>query len=129
VQGFPEESKRRTGWIPGVPVILADGQEWHLRRPELELSPAMADGQVVGINAGLDGVEDYERMVSILEGETRVDVAELWRVRFEAAVVMLRPNYDLTDRELYGLLSVRPNLIEGEGRYAIIVEAFLQRKG
>ena len=90
----PVEHERRRPGAAGAPVRLADGRPWLLASPTFRPRPeGLTRPQV---DQPLDRVFDC---AALGEG---LDLADIWA----AARELLRANYDLTDDELAGLLSV-----------------------
>jgi hypothetical protein len=93
--GAVEQERRRAG-AQGAPVRLADGQHWLLASPTFRPRPeGLTQPQ---IDCSLDRIFD-----SAVLGDG-LDLGDLWGVARE----LLRANYDLTDDEIAGLLSVAP---------------------
>jgi hypothetical protein len=92
-----------------APLVLADGQTWHARRPVLAVAPEFgADGSVTLLNCyelpRLDGQGvdlDFDGLVKTML--TSRDNEGLKAI-FAVVRHMLLSNYDLTPEELSGLL-------------------------
>lgn len=92
----PVEHERRRPGAAGAAIRLADGRPWLLASPTFRPRPeGLTRPQV---DQPLDRVFDC---AALGEG---LDLADVWA----AARELLRANYDLTDDELAGLLSVAP---------------------
>ncbi len=90
-----EPARRRPG-ATGVPVKLADGQEWLLARPSYR---PRADGLTRPmIDLPLDRI--FEAVVL----NESLSLSDLWQIARE----LLKANYELTDEELIRLVSVAP---------------------
>lgn len=118
-----EPAKRLPAWRPGHRVTI-QGQDWHLRLPELVVSPVITDGHVGDVRVGPARVPDYDRLLAILYGEERVKPREYWTARFTAAAALIQGNYDLTDSELTELLQVTDGDQAGEQLYETITAVF-----
>ena len=123
-----ERSRRRPDFAEGVPVTLADGQVWHLRRPRLTVAPAMDDDSVSGVKVGLEGLPDFDGMAAVLCGEVPAAADHGWSVRFQAGVALLRANYELAAGELQHLLAMTIGDPRSEAAEDAIVDTFLGRK-
>jgi hypothetical protein len=98
-----ERAARRPDFEPGRPVRLGDGQSWQLRRPRVELYPAVGpDGTV---DPAMSFGPAYDSLLDDLEKlEPGVDqVACLMRL----AVHLLRLNYDVPPEAYRELLPFR----------------------
>jgi hypothetical protein len=92
-----EHERRKVGAL-GSPVLLADGHEWLLATPVYE---ACFEGLTCPrIETSLNRL--FESLV--LHGN--VSLTDLW----DTAVPLLRMNYELSDDELAGLLSIAPGI-------------------
>jgi hypothetical protein len=88
-----------------APVVLADGQTWHVPKPWLEIRPVFRRGKAVSAypvltcGAELDGLVEAMSECEDLDSQV-VAVASL-------AAHLLCWHYELTDAELDGLLCFR----------------------
>jgi hypothetical protein len=102
-----EQAKRKPNFDErnSAPVVLADGQTWHVPKPWLEIRPVFRGGKAVRaypvLTCGpeLDGLVEAMAECDDLDSQV-VAVASL-------AAHLLRWHYDLTDPELDGLLCFR----------------------
>jgi hypothetical protein len=102
-----EPSKRKPNFDErnSAPVILADGQTWHVPKPWLEIRPVFRRGRAVRaypvLTCGpeLDGLVEAMAECEDLDSQV-VAVASL-------AAHLLCWHYELTDAELDGLLCFR----------------------
>ena len=96
-----EKALRRPEFVPGSPVVLADGQRWELRRPIVRFVPAdNANGFETRLKLDDDGT--FARQLAAMEAaETGLAsvVAQLAIGR-----TLLVANYDLTDSQVGDLL-------------------------
>lgn len=89
-----------------VPVVLGDGQAWHLPKPMLwTFIPVVRDGKATAGATGSFGPA-YDALVE------RLDDAEEFGAKVEAlfdlAIDLLRRNYDIPDDRYARLLPFRP---------------------
>ena len=92
-----ERRSRRSGWIRGVPVRLADGTTWHLPDVSIEV--------MLTIPGMVDDLIDLFRLAEDIAGASpgadesvRITAVTLFhRLMIEAGVRLLRTNYDLPD--------------------------------
>ena len=102
-----ETTKRKPNFDErnSAPVVLADGQTWHVPKPWLEIRPVFRGGRAVHaypvLTCGpeLDGLVEAMAECDDLDSQV-VAVASL-------AAYLLRWHYELTDAELDGLLCFR----------------------
>lgn len=102
-----ERYRRKPDMDPSrsTPIKLADGQEWYLPRPMIELRPHFKDGEAVRLSRFLTCGEDLDRMI---EGISQAEdgVTRLLAVLRLGGDLLLR-NYDLTQGELEQLFRYR----------------------
>lgn len=111
-----ERAARRGDFEEGVPIALADGQEWHFRRPRMELYPAIGpDGSV---EPAVSFGPAYHALVEALEAApTGIDqVGALMKL----AVFLLRLNYDLAPADYRTLLPFRADDPANEAMWVAI---------
>lgn len=104
-----EQALRRPGFKEGTPVVLADGQAWHLRRPVVRFVPSDSD---VGFRACLSLArgDGYDALLtawqSAAEAAREDESASARAVAAELALgrAVLTANYDLTTEQLAELL-------------------------
>src|SRR5262245_36151615 len=91
-----EEDCRRSDWVSGVPIVLADGQAWHFPRIVARAGPAgQSEWHIIGRGADRQAVMpiiDALRCAAMCEGDglTR----EFWMAR--VAAQRLLANYAVT---------------------------------
>ena len=117
-----EVSKRLPTFSEGVPVTLADGRRWHLRRPAIRVEPVMTAGEVTEVRVGLVGVPDYDGLCAVLYGEGGASAVRGWSVRFSIAVILLRGNYALSDSDYESLLSWSEGCPDSAAAWETIVQ-------
>ncbi len=94
-----EKALRREGFTEGVAIVLSDGQEWHLRRPELgDFAFRRDPSGTIRVQRGSTLGPNYETLLdAYLEAEDGLpSMVKL----VEAAWFLLRLNYDLDDTAL-----------------------------
>ena len=97
---FSEHEKRRSDFRPGVPVTLADGQDWELRRPLIRFIPDDTD---VGYQVYVQGIDgDYSALIAARE--KAVTDGDLFKAELAMGRAILTANYDLTTAEIGSLL-------------------------
>jgi hypothetical protein len=104
-----ELAKRKENFdeLNSVRVRLADGQEWAVPKPWLEIRPVFRDGRSVGNYATFSYGPELEGLVEAMaDCESRS--AQLVAVASLAAY-LLGQQYDLVDGELDQLLAFRPD--------------------
>jgi hypothetical protein len=102
-----ERVKRRPGFIPGMPIRLADHQEWWV--------PAPSD--LRGPDAGSDDPEYAYLLEAVDDAE---DAAELRRAELALGIFLLSRNYQFSPSEFAELLEVPP----GSPRFEVVRAAF-----
>jgi hypothetical protein len=90
------EPERRKPGATGHPVVLADGHEWLLAVPRYQ---PQADGLTT---PRIDRPTD--RIFECLASQSALSLTDIW----EAAIPLLRANYELSNEEVSLLLSVAP---------------------
>lgn len=119
-----ERFRRRADFDPddglSTPVRLADGNEWSLPRPWLELVPVFRGGKAVDRARVLTCGDELDELVrAIAEGEP--GVPQVLAVLTLGATLLLR-NYDLDDAELARLFTFRPGEPESEAMLRSIID-------
>jgi len=87
------------------PVVLADGQTWHLPKPWLELRPVFRDGKPVTAYGLLTSGAELDELVEAI-GEAETFRAQVVGAASLAARLLLH-HYDLSDADLDELLRFR----------------------
>lgn len=101
-----EASTRRADFSDGPQVVLGDGQVWTLPRPWLRLYPTRDGDGRIGVGGGRSFGAEFEDLIDDLTECDPDDHAARLAVQFRMAALLLRRNYDLTDRDLRRLLVV-----------------------
>jgi hypothetical protein len=102
-----ERALRRPDFVPGMPVRLADGQQWELRRPLVCFEPH--DGPV-GFRTclSLDGDDDFQELIDRRDAAfadgARAEIAAVAGVELAIGRRLLLANYDLTPDQVRRLL-------------------------
>ena len=118
-----ERYRRKPDMDPSrsIPIRLADGQEWYLPKPMIELRPHFKDGDPVRLSRFLTCGEDLDRLI---EGIAK---AEDGVIRLLAVLRLggdlLQRNYDLTQGELEQLFRYR--LDDHTGQSKAMVKAII----
>lgn len=102
-----EKFRRKETFDPrnSVPVMLADGQAWHLPKPWLEVHPVFRDGKVQSSYPVLTYGPDLDALVkSMAECE---DNSSLLVGAASLGAYLLSQNYQLTDADLDQLFVFR----------------------
>jgi hypothetical protein len=102
-----ERSKRKPNFdeCNSAPVVLADGQRWHVPKPWLEIRPVFHGGRAVRAHAAITSGPDLDAMIdAVADAEDRVTQISL--VASLAAHLLLW-HYALDDDELDQLLAFR----------------------
>jgi hypothetical protein len=102
-----ETAKRRPTFdgANSAPVVLADGQTWHVPKPWLEVRPIFRGGKPVSAYRVLTCGAELDALIEAMSDADELD-AQVVGVASLAAY-MLRWNYDLADAELDQLLAFR----------------------
>jgi hypothetical protein len=102
-----EQAKRKPNFDErnAAPVVLADGQTWHVPKPWLEIRPVFRGGKAAAAYRVLTCGPELDDLVEALSESNELDgqvvaVASL-------AAYLLRWHYELTDDELDQLLAFR----------------------
>jgi hypothetical protein len=94
-----EQARRRPDFRGGVPVTLADGQEWYLPRPRKLF---VADDSEAGFRLRWDLGDEYGRLFEAARSIATFE--DMVRAEFALAKYLLRLNYDLDAAALGRLL-------------------------
>jgi len=104
-----EKTRRRPDFLDGVPVRLADGQEWVLPKPKARFAFS-GDGFSVQLSCGPVATDEDDVFGSLFTtyqsviGRSDTTDMELIAVEMRFSAAILRRNYRLTDEELGRLL-------------------------
>ena len=99
-----EMSARRPDFVPGEPVLLADGQEWQLRRPVVEFAPADNDAGFT-VHLTLDDDGSFGAALDAIEAmDDTASMSALVVLELKVARMVLLANYDLTPVQVGTLL-------------------------
>lgn len=98
---FNEHAIRKPTWREGTPVVLADGQAWHVPQPWLRLKPTVEHGSVRligGLTFGPEHDAEFEKLF--------VEADAFERLQLEATIVvrLLQSQYDLPDEAFAELI-------------------------
>jgi hypothetical protein len=88
-----------------APVVLADGQTWHVPKPWYEVRPIFRKGRAVSAYRVLTYGPQLDELVKALSDNDDLD-AQVIGVASLAAY-LLQWHYELTDKDLDGLLAFR----------------------
>lgn len=99
--------RRSTFQVDSVPVVLADGQEWKIPRPYVELFPRFEGGRLITVGEGTHFGEEFDGLMKTLADGAVEDSGVKFADYFPVAAFLLRWNYDLTDDALMLLLRHR----------------------
>ena len=102
---FDEKALRKPGFAPGVSIKLGDGQEWTFRRPRIRWYPSRSGGTTKTRAAGANEFgPECDELLGVFFGDVESTVWDFPTARFELAIRLLEPNYDLTDEHFRELL-------------------------
>jgi hypothetical protein len=97
-----EKSLRRPDFLPGIPVLLADGQSWSLPPAPDRSDPGTAEGgPAAAAEGGAPVLDDEATLTAILDAE---DEAERLRAELALAIALLARNYHLTPADYQEIL-------------------------
>jgi hypothetical protein len=119
-----EKSLRKPGFVEGIKVKLADGQEWMLPKPKLRFKPKIIDGRVE-ISGGPSFGPEFEDKLDVLFGVTDADPSERLRVKFEVAVRLLAANYNLEPDDFAELIVLEPGDAASDERWEQLSNAIM----
>ena len=104
-----EARLRRADFVPGSAVVLADGQEWQLRRPVVRFLPDDSTGS--GFQSCLilgDDRDEFHALVkardALFGGGATAPILKLAGPELKIGRAMLAANYDLTADQVRTLL-------------------------
>ena len=102
-----EKSKRRENFDErnSAPVVLADGQAWHVPKPWLEIRPVFREGRAVAAYPVLTCGPELDELVEAMADCE--DLPSQVMAIASAAAWLLKWHYDLKDSELDTLLAFR----------------------
>ncbi len=104
-----EMARRRPDFLDGVPVRLADGQQWVLPKPKARFAFA-GDGYSVQLSCGptiTDEDRAYQAAYDAHNAATEADEStfrDIVSAQMRLAGALLRRNYQLSDDELSSLI-------------------------
>jgi hypothetical protein len=102
---FDEKALRKPTFAPGVEVKLGDGQEWTMRRPRIRWYPTRSNGATKTRATGSHELgPESDELLGVFFGDVESTTWDFPTARFELAIRLLEPNYDLTDEHYRELL-------------------------
>src|SRR6478609_408675 len=105
-----EKSLRREDFVGGVPIVLADGQEWYFAEPLVRFVPSDSDVgfeiyMSLGSDDGLNELYTQYTILTFLPPEAIRDrTDEYIGIEMKIARMMLDRNYDLTTDRVRSIL-------------------------
>jgi len=99
-----EVALRAPGFTPGVPIRLADGQEWSFPKPVVKLCPVLDDDGAVSIGGVPSFGPDYDDLVEAWYASHSLGPPDQIKAMFALGVDLLKRNYTLTPADLRRLL-------------------------
>ena len=118
-----EQSRRRPDFVEGVPVALANGQEWHFPKPQVRIRPRIEGGKVLAVSGSFTHGGDYDKQLAAFH--EAADGGDQAVQMFAMAVGLLSMNYTLSDDELGDLLSFVVGTEAGDAMRQELVEVVL----
>lgn len=119
-----EKALRKPGFSEGTPVVLGDGQEWTLPKPDPVIYPGMgADGRIsafVRLSYGREHDDVFD--AAFAPGPDADDEAVIM-AQIHLAAMLLMDNYELPGGALAELLTVRPDQPESLAWWEAFKEA------
>jgi hypothetical protein len=103
-----------------TPVGLADGQEWYLPRPWLEVHPIFRDGKAVNCTEMLTCGE-LDPLLKLIGEEGDDPLRQSMHVLTLGALLLQR-NYDVEDAELSRLFILRPGDSDSDRMITSIID-------
>lgn len=102
-----EKASRRPEFVEGVPIILADGQPWHLRKPLVRFVPS--DTSESGFTlcltlAGDDGFTALAAKRDAVFAEGDATIGDIAGIELALGRALLRANYDLSATQVASLI-------------------------
>ncbi len=97
--------RKSTFQADSAPVVMADGQAWHLPRPYVEFFPRYEGGQLVTVASETHLGPEFDRLVEAALPSDTGGVS--FQAYFALAGWLLERNYDLPDEALGALLRHR----------------------
>lgn len=104
-----EMARRRPDFLDGVPVRLADGQEWVLPKPKARFAFA-GDGYSVQLSCGPTITDEDRECHRLYETNNALVAAsdstfgQVVSIQMQLSAALLRRNYTLTDEEVGTLI-------------------------
>ncbi len=99
-----EQSRRRGDFRADVPVVLADGQVWHLKKPSILVGRRKAEGATGYFTRSSFGPDYFEKIEAFYHASTEDDPEPYIAASFDLAIALLLQNYDLTEQEAEDLV-------------------------
>jgi hypothetical protein len=110
-----------------APVVLADGQTWHLPKPWLEIRPVFRGGRAEASYPVLTYGPELDRFVEVIADE------DDWTIQLclvaSLGAHLLNRQYELTDADLDGLFCVRVSQPESGDWVKSVMEVATGRSG
>lgn len=103
-----EQALRRPDFVPGAPVVLADGQTYYLRRPVVRFVPDDTHESGFEVRLTLAGEDEFAALMkkreAAFESSEFVSVSEVAGAELRVGRMILLANYDLTPDQVASLL-------------------------
>ena len=100
-----EETRRRPEFAGEVPVVLCDGQTWHLPKPRINLAPRRIGGKFeIRPEVRGWGDEYYQKLDALELAYQHDDTTEILNAQMDLCCALILKNYDLADEELARVL-------------------------
>jgi hypothetical protein len=127
---FDEKALRKPGFAPGVSVKLGDGQMYEMRSPRLRFYASRSGGKTKTVPTGVHelGPADDE-ILGVVFGDVESDTWDFPTARFELAIRLLEPNYNLTEEHYQALLWFERNNPESEEMWSAIMRVIAGNAG
>lgn len=106
----PDEAARRRPGIDAagsVPVRLADGNEWLVPRPRIDLVPVFKDGILADVGRRYSFGEAFYRKQAALADAAGGPAGPYLLAAFDLAIDLLGRNYDLDESDYQALIPYR----------------------
>jgi hypothetical protein len=104
VSRLDEEALRRPEFVRGVPIRLADGQDWQFPKPTIDLFPVVGQGGQVAVGGAPTFDVQYDELVEAFFRARALGPAEQLQALFALGVDLLARNYDLRPEDYRRLL-------------------------
>ena len=115
-----EKSLRKPGFLEGVRIKLADGQEWEIPKPVYQIFPKFQDDGSCSVHSKVTFGGEIDYFLDLDAAPEGADIVDDITRRMMVMGKLLRRNYDLTGEQLSSLLSMNRREPESAAMWLVI---------